>query len=517
MARIIDTSKMNPEDLPPWDRDQVYNGLDCCVTAEVLEALLPQLEPSTKLAYDFSRQLMGPVLDMRTRGILVDKVRKQEVLDLYEEQLDQLAGQLDEIVLNGLGMHKFSWTSNDDLKEVFYRRLGIPPVMKAGRETVDRNALEKIDLYTVAQPIMNHLFAMKDLFAKIKVLRKPDDDDGRARTSLNICGTSTFRFSSSSEYETGGNFQNIEEALRSIFIADWGWKFVKVDGEQIQSRVVGAIEGKELGDWTYLDACESGDLHTTVAKMVWKDLPWTGDLAADRKIAEEPYYRHYDRRFMCKKLGHGSNFFGQPPTLAAQSRVPELLVYDFQRGYYVRFPGHEGWKEWTKNQLLRRGGGYIIGIGGRKRTFWGRRWDDKTLRDALAHQAQEGESKIVNGAMLNIWRKDYCTVMHQDHDALIFMYREEEENEVVPRILKDLEYPIKLTRSRDLLVPFDCKVGWNRGEYCCGNKASPGCKDCKKEVNLDGLRKWTPLLGDGGRKRQPPREIISPLDRKRVA
>jgi len=40
--RIINTAEIEPEGIIPWQRDQIYNGLDCCVTAEVLDHLLPQ-------------------------------------------------------------------------------------------------------------------------------------------------------------------------------------------------------------------------------------------------------------------------------------------------------------------------------------------------------------------------------------------------------------------------------------------------------------------------------------------
>ena len=147
---------------------------------------------------------------------------------------------------------------------------------------------------------------MRDLGKKIAMLKTEIDPDGRMRTSYNIAGTSTGRFSSSfSEFGTGGNLQNVEESLRSIFIADPGYKFAKFDAKSGESFVVGAIEWNLFSDGKYLDACESGDPHTAVARICWPRLGWTGDLKHDKDIAETPYYRHYTYRFMCKKLGHG--------------------------------------------------------------------------------------------------------------------------------------------------------------------------------------------------------------------
>ena len=60
LMKIIKTHEVNPDDLSQWERDQVYNGLDCCVTAEVLDVLLPQLDNHTTATYDFSARPTRP-------------------------------------------------------------------------------------------------------------------------------------------------------------------------------------------------------------------------------------------------------------------------------------------------------------------------------------------------------------------------------------------------------------------------------------------------------------------------
>ena len=77
--RIIRTHEMNPDDLSEFERDMVYNGLDCCVTLDVYDGLHPQLDPITASTYAFSKSLQAPTLEMRARGVLVDQVRKAEV------------------------------------------------------------------------------------------------------------------------------------------------------------------------------------------------------------------------------------------------------------------------------------------------------------------------------------------------------------------------------------------------------------------------------------------------------
>ena len=275
--KIIHTASTTPALLSPWERDQVYNGLDCCVTSEVFDVIHPGLDNHTAATYNFSKDLQGPVLEMRLRGVLVDQARRAQVIDEMFDKLDQLERNLDRIVLDGVGMMAFNWRSNAHLKELFYDKLKIPEVRSKGHVSVDVHALEKLEQYIIARPIIKHLNAMRELGKRISVLRTPLDSDGRMRTSYNIAGTNTGRFSSSgSEFGTGGNLQNIEESLRSIFVADPGMKFAKFDAKSGESFVVGAIEWNLFDDPRYLEACDSGDPHTAVARICWPDIGWTG-------------------------------------------------------------------------------------------------------------------------------------------------------------------------------------------------------------------------------------------------
>jgi DNA polymerase I-like protein with 3'-5' exonuclease and polymerase domains len=491
--RIINTADATPDNIPQWERDQVYNGIDVLATWQVLDAIQPQLDQHTGPTYEFSKALQGPTLEMRLRGVLVDQARKAEVIEEYHAKVEQLERNLERIVLEGVGLSHFNWRSNADLHTLFYDRLGIPVIRKGGRPTVDRTALEKMEAYTIARPIVSHMSAMRDLAKKISVLKTEIDPDGRMRTSYNIAGTSTGRFSSSfSEFGTGGNLQNVEESLRSIFIADPGYKFAKFDAKSGESFAVGAIEWNLFNDDTYLIACESGDPHTAVARICWPNLPWTGSLKQDKDIAEQPYYRHYTYRFMCKKLGHGSNYDGRAATLAAQAKLPQPIVEQFQPKYFQAFPAHKRWQASVDDRLRKTG--VVVSLTGRKRYFFGRRNDPSTLREAIAYDPQCSLADIVNTAMLKIWRQRIAILALHDHDALTFMYPEEMEDEVIPKIQVNLVIPIPLAKGRVLRIPYDAKCGWNRGDY-------------NEKTNPDGLKDY---YGTDKRKRTPS---INLLDR----
>jgi DNA polymerase-1 len=473
--RKIRTDDTQPGDITSRiEKHWIYNGLDCCVTLEVLDVLLKQLDPIRSGTYDFSRALQGPALEMRLRGVRIDQERRAKVIEELTALEDRLERNLETLVREGVRFPGFNWRAPKDRATLFYQYLRIPEIKHKGRVTCDQDALEHIYAnYHIPKQCAMHILMLSELAAKLKILNMEVDPDGRIRTSYNIAGTSTGRFSSSfSEFGTGGNLQNIEKGLRSIFIADPGMKLAKFDAKSGESYVVGALEWN-LGDGRYLDACETGDPHTYTAKLCWPNLPWTGNLKADKATAELPYYRHHTYRDMCKKLGHGSNYDGRPATLSAEAKVPISIVEQFQLQYFAAFPAHKVWHSDVAFQLRTKG--YLTSLTERKCYFLGRRSDPKTIREAIAFSPQCSLADIVNRGMMNVWNAGYCIYMH-DHDALTIQYPEEQEAEIIPKVFKLLEMPIRLSRDRTLLIPYDCQVGWNRG-YA-------------SEENPRGLKDW---------------------------
>lgn len=489
---------MTPESLDDWDREQVYNGLDVTITADILDTIKAQLDDTTSTTYAFSRALQGPVLDMRIRGCLIDQARKLEVIDELYQQMEVYESYLDRIVYEGIGLPVFNFRSNKDLRELFYVALGLPTIRRGGSVTCDRGAREKLAIYPTATVLVTLINALAELGDKISVLRTDIDPDGRIRTSYNIAGTSTGRFSSSlSEFGTGGNLQNVEASLRSIFIADPGYKFAKFDAKSGESFIVGAIEWNLFRDARFLDACQSGDVHTSVARGCWPNLPWTGDRGSDKEIAEGKFYRHLSYRDACKRIGHGSNYLGGAPQISAETRVPINIVTDFQTLYFETYPAHRLWHKSVEDAL--KSTASLTTLTGRKRHFWRRRHDPKTLKEAVAYDPQGSLADIVNQGMLQTWQTHpYPYLMFQDHDATTWMYKEADEHWVVPLIAESLSVSLDLADGRVLTIPYDCEVGWNKGKY-------------DAEKNPDGLRGYT---GSDDRRRSPKVNILDRIIRR---
>jgi len=480
------THELTPATMPMSETEKLwlYNGLDCCVTAEVLDVLHPQLDNLSASTYAFEMELQEPVLEMRLRGVRISFKTRDEALKKYEQEIEWMSEDLDDIIADGVGAASLNWRSPQQLNKLFYEVLRLPPVIRRGRVTVDRTALEKLKEYFVAQPIINYILHMRDIAKKVGVLKTEVDPDGRIRTSYNIAGTTTGRFSSSlSDFGTGGNLQNVEERLRGVFVADPGMKFAYIDLEQAESRLVGAIEWNLFHDGTYLDACESGDLHTTVCRLAWGDqLKWTDDIKANRALAEQPFYRQHSYRHMAKVLGHGTNYNGQPYTMAQHTKLDQKLIANFQLRYFAAFTAHKRWHAAVAETLRRDG--FLVSLSGRRRWFFGRRDDDATIREAIAYDPQGSVGDILNRGMLQVWRTKKVQVLLQIHDAILIQYPEDRENEIVPAMLKEILVPVELRYGRTLTIPAEAKVGWNWGAHSVDN-----CDGLKKYSDTDNRKR----------------------------
>jgi DNA polymerase I-like protein with 3'-5' exonuclease and polymerase domains len=485
--RIINTSEMQLDELNVDEMHWVYNGIDASITHEIFHTLFPMVDETCVATYEFSKALQAPVAEMCLRGILVNKNRRRKVITEMRQKVAQLEEQFNSLVVDGVGIPAINWRSPTQVMNLLYSVMGLPVQKKRGANgfgpSVDRDCLEKLQIYFIAEPIINHLLLLRDLGKSIGFLETATDPDGRMRSDLKIAGTVTGRFASSvTDFGTGTNLQNVTESLRSVFVADPGHKLGNLDLEQGDSRNVGAICWNlfcDHPDWNertagaYLDACESGDLHTTVAKMAYKSLAW--GTAPDREIAEQRFYRHFDYRFMCKKLGHGRNYIGQPQTLAKHAKIPVQHAREFCEAYDSAFPCIPAWHESIKYRLEHFS--QITNLFGRRRFFFGRPRDAATHRDAAAYEASSCTSDEINTGILKLWQANRVQLLMQVHDNILFQFPEELEDEIIPWAKEILKTHLMLKKDRPFFVPTEAKTGWNWGNF--------------SEGNPDGLKKWS--------------------------
>jgi DNA polymerase-1 len=480
MAVIINTADIQSLDIDTDERAlHVYNGLDCTVTREVFDQAYTQLDKETKTIYNFERALQGPIFTIQNRGIRVNTSKRGKAISELNKKKDWLQHVINQIA-DAVWGKPLNPQSPDQMKKFLYGEegLNLPTVWKKndkGQSIPDtsREALEKCAKYFRALPIVNAILSIRDVNKKLGVLRSAIDDDSRLRASFNIAGTDTGRLSSSSNnFDTGTNLQNITEELRYVFVADEGMKLAYIDLEQAESRVVAYLSGDEA----YIEACESGDLHTMVCQMVWPDLEWTGDLAQDKKVAEQPYYRHFSYRDMAKRGGHGTNYFGKPATMARHLNLETKVMEEFQRRYFEAFPGIRQWQKDVIRQLQTTS--ILTTPFARRRCFFGRTSDESTWRKGIAFLPQStATADATNFGLYRVWKNvPEAQLLAQVHDAVLVQYPEDREDEVLPRILEEFVVTVEV-HGRQMTLPAEAAVGWNWSKY-------------KPETNPDGICEW---------------------------
>ena len=313
--------------------------------------------------------------------------------------------------------------------------------------------------------------------------------------------TDTGRLSSRANAQNyGSNAQNVAPRLRVVLCAEPGWKLATPDYEQIESRNVGAICFVRFGATNYLNASESGDLHSLTCSMVWDDLPWPEDFTigwlekhgpfpadliwAAKKIAGEKFYRGKSRRDLSKTLGHAKNYRSTAREIARRAHIDPGLVNHYYSVDAEAYPEKEQWHTWVSAQLQTKG--EITTMFGRTRRFFGRPNDDATLRKAIAYEPQSMAADYTNQALLRIHKAIQANEINaklflQKHDEIGVRYLEELEDLTVPRIVDIMVNSFTITApdgtSRNWCVPVEALVGWNLGH---ASKSNP-----------DGLTKYT--------------------------
>lgn len=516
---IIETGQLQPHQLHSELAHQVYCGLDTCVTLEVHQEL-HRLFNQTPAIYSFERALQGPYLEIMQRGFAVDQLARADAQRNLTARISALTSTLNEF--STAFWHKpLNPRSPPQLKDFFYKYMKLPEVwisQKGERKlSTNRETLEKLEVYLHARPIIACILAIRDLSKQLELFDTEIDADGRFRTSYNIAGTETGRPSSSSNaFGTGGNAQNIAPTLRYVFVADPGYKICVIDLEQVEARDVGWFCGVLFGDWSFLNACESGDLHTNNSRLVWRDKKWTGHAAQDRKIADQQFYREFSFRDMAKRGGHLSNYLGSAWMMARALKIPQAVAEEFQARYcrgrsefkdkhgtlhpeiVPAYPCIPRYWQWVAQELQLTN--KLVTPFGRERHFFGRPGDDATVREAVAFLPQSTTADRMNLGLWRVWKHmPQAQLLAQTYDSITFQYKEADSaDQIISEALSRIRVELSEPGGRRYVVPGEAKIGWNWGAQVTAEMQEKAKAQGKKlpRLNLDGLIKWQPGLVD---------------------
>ena len=509
---------------------QRYNGMDTIATFDLWQDFKTRLGSNSEVAtveqYNLELALYAPSLFAMTRGFLVDKDAVTALRTQFEAENKALEALLDTITRSlGLGViNMASYVHKQWLFECLSVKVPskYDPKIGKSRPTTDRDALEKISKqHPDLTPICNIIIAYQNR-AKMLTVLQPEltDKDGRMRTGYKISGTVTDRWSSGKNcLWTGMNMQNVKRdedenkvghaSIRSAFIADPGKKLLNIDLKGADTWAIALEIFLYTGDDSLLKMLQAGDVHTQVAKMIWPNLGWTGDKRADRKIAEQFFYLQYDYRFMCKKGGHGTNYYGSAAALAMQMKIPRHFAENFQHKYFRAVPGLRPWQHETIKELQTTG--RLVNLFGRERCFHGRLDDNKVHKEAIGWKGQSVTAGVINRALLAMFNlqqtrpKLGLEFLAQVHDSYTGQFEQTAEAEMLSLCEPAMAVPITvISRATGeiltISIPIEISTGWNWA------KAT--------NYNPDGLREYTGTVDVRTRQKTPKLQKPRFLDRR---
>lgn len=390
--------------------------------------------------------------------------------------------------------------SSEQVYHLLYDLLGIPPQMNKKRAfSVDDEVLTRL----ANRPPNNTLRATRRRWREVEELigwepddvrdgagvrhvrslkkqlgevKAPLDEYGRYQTTINIAAAWTGRSSSSRGYQgKGGNTQNKAERIRPMFVADPGFELAYADLKQAESLDL----AHEAEDENYITAHKE-DLHTYVTRIIFTELPWTGDMAKDKALAKQnppwdPAPGH-DRRWYTKRNSHGYGYGVSPAGTARIVHGSVAAAAEAHGKLDLAFPGikeryHRGIQERVRQGLP------IITPLGREIPLLGRPWDAATWRQGYSLSPQATVSDLVWIAGYWIYRDldpHLVQVLGNGYDALLLQWRVEDRDEALREVVKRMEIPVFMPGGRTMTIGVEVAAGHNWG------KAS---KD-----NPDGLR-----------------------------
>ncbi len=504
MGRIVTLDEV--DGLRGMYRAWAYNALDVTGTREIVDVLLPRLSPAQDQTYRFELACCSPALAMMHRGVLVDTERRGAALKELRRDLKKQTREVNKLpevkdVWDGVELvtgictqstrkdkrHKwprgepdetrkceccgqarqraapFNPASHDQTAHLFHDIHGLPRQRNKKRKfSVDEEVIERIGrkwkrFAGLCAAILDYRGTVK----QIGFLNAKLSPDGRMCSSFNVGQAWSGRWSSSKNpFGLGTNLQNIAEKHRYIFVADPGMVMGYADLEQAESCVVAyAAE-----DPAYIEAHLSGDVHTFVARLLWPDLPWTGDMAEDKLVAKTfpPWDKDHTYRDTGKHIQHGLNYGLTPQGLAAYAHIPLAEAVKVYRLYFSMFPFVQA-RQRTIRKAVEAQQALVNPLGRRCRLF-GRPWDEHTAKQGFAFIPQSTVADVLDLAIWRCWRDldpDRVQLLAQVHDAILFQYARG-DNEAVRAVAERMTIPIPIG-PRVMTIPVEVQVGANWG------------------------------------------------------
>lgn len=395
----------------------------------------------------FQMRLFYAALRAMQLGVRVDFARRAEI----SRELDLTIADCNQWISSALG-HPLNVKSHLQMTKLFYEDLKQKPVMSRAKKNQPPHLScddESLQLVAKREPLLRPLID-KMLHSRGMMTLKSNfldarlSDDGRMRTSINICGTETYRTSQSEDaFGSGLNLTTIPDAktkasvkaekrgehipnVKTIFIPDEGYTFFNLDLDRADLHVV-----VWEADDTELKAIlrEGVDIHAENAKV----------LGCNRELA--------------KSFIHGTNYGGSGRTMAINCGIPVQTAESYQSRWFGAHPGIKRWHVETEKRL--RATREVHNAFGYRRHYFDR--VEGLLPEALAWIPQSTVACAINRAWVDLLDEQPVQVLLQVHDSLAGQFPSNDEKNDWPTVISALSR-IPVPYDSPLVIPVSLKT-----------------------------------------------------------
>lgn len=434
---------------PKGEGENVYWKYNCTDSARtlaihgVLQGVIKALGMEAVNA--FQQRLAPKVLKSMNRGVRLDKDAQAALsLKIQDEVASREAWLLD-VTGDPLNIR-----SPKQMQDFFYRQMGQKEVINRKSKSVscDDEALHKIAVREpILKPITRKIAELRSLgvFHSTFVLAATDVD-GRIRTSFNVCGTETYRFSSTKNaFGSGLNMQNIPKGgdteddglelpnVRELYIPDPGKTYFDIDLDSADLRIV---SWESDCAWMKEQFKQKRKPYIEVMKEYYHD----------QTMTKNSHPREYG---MFKSLCHGTNYLGTADGIAPRIG---LLVHEterIQKWYFGLCPEIKKWQEEIKKQVAGRR--YVQNVFG-YRTYFFDRIEGTIFNQAVAWIPQSTVACLINRAYVAIDEQlPNVEVLLQVHDSLVGQFDTWRGDAALREIVACSEIP--LPYAEPLVIP----------------------------------------------------------------
>lgn len=401
-----------------------YALLDAVYTREIWYTAVAEIvERGQWELAELEFDLIGPLLDLEWTGFRVDT----KALALLGRQLEAEREEIAARVFQASG-HVWDLNSTPAKRKFVYETRGHEPFALTkggadGKNPQPSTAAGVLEFFAGKDPavkdLLEYALVQKLLSTYSGVERDGEFSGGllehavasRIHTNLVSYGTSTGRMSSRSP-----NLQNIPsrssdpraKVIRSVFVADPGYKLIVADYGQIEYRVL-AYMSKEP---SLLEAFAKGwDPHAAVYAQIY-------DILLEEVTKEQ------------RDMGKGANFAGLygagPKKFASMLGISDKQAKEFQSSYEESTPVLQRWKKALIKKARAHNSPHVETILGRRRYIPALNAVDDGSRFAAERQVvntavQGSAADIIKVAMIDLHEAlpSAATMLLQVHDELI--------------------------------------------------------------------------------------------------